>query len=178
MNHKTATDETFLSTAKTMFSRGGFRPFFVGTTATLGRDIIFGGTYSYLRFEITEYIITINNRPCNDPTSILLKKYESNISFISNLIAGSLATILSSPLNYFRNIHYATSPDKKPDNFITITKDLIHRTRQENTLWKKLSYLQSRLRIGWGTARVGVGMAVGSEFYTMCTRSTTTNSIC
>ena len=34
----------------------------------------------------------------------------------------------------------------------------------------RIRYLLARLRIGWGTARVGVGMAFGSEFYSYCSQ--------
>ncbi len=35
-------------------------------------------------------------------------------SMLSNMTAGLVATMLSSPLNYARNIKYATPPTQKP----------------------------------------------------------------
>ena len=145
-------NENFWSTSAKMFKTGGFRVFFVGSMATLQRDLIFGGTFAYIRHELFNQS----------------KKDKSGFS--TNLIAGSIATILSSPYNYVRNIHYATPPEQKPMTssevlyklFITDISTLELSTKE------KLVYLQRRLRIGWGTARVGCGMAFGSMVYNFC----------
>lgn len=36
--------------------------------------------------------------------------------------------------------------------------------------------MQGRLRIGWGTTRVGCGMAIGAKIYHICADSSTRNS--
>jgi hypothetical protein len=95
--------------------------------------------------------------PCHDG-----KKREG---FVVNLISGCLATLLSSPFNYIRNIHYATDPSKDPDRPYRILQDLWRRARQEKTTLCTVKYVQSRLRIGWGTARVGCGMAFAAWMY-------------
>ena len=40
--------------------------------------------------------------------------------------------------------------------------------QEEKELIRKLMLLQQRLRFGWGTLRVAVGMAVGSFIYQRC----------
>lgn len=86
-------------------------------------------------------------------------------TFLTDLISGLIATTLSSPLNYVRNIHYSLPPDVKPASTITVLGELWIRASEEQTSIGKLSHLQSRLRLGWGTARVGCGMALASQFY-------------
>ena len=46
-----------------------------------------------------------------------------------------------------------------------ILKDLLEGAYKEKALFGSLSYVQSRLRLGWGTARVGCGMAFGAYLY-------------
>ena len=84
---------------------------------------------------------------------------------MTDLISGLIATTLSSPLNYVRNIHYSLPPDIKPDSKNKVLTDLWCKAMEEKSIISKLSHLQSRLRLGWGTARVGCGMALASQFY-------------
>ena len=286
-----------------MFKKGGMRPFFVGLSATLSRDIVFGGIYALLRHELhekaVEYKINNNNNintintntttnnkinnnnnnnannisstsststisnfnpnhdltssnsnnnsssnsnnnnktakaatndtttsnnnnsnsnsnnktakaTTNDTTTTSNNKYTSNNNnnfnnnnnnsenamhstniylyssdntiiserrriestrFLINMFSACTATILSSPFNYVRNIHYATPPDVQPQSFKYILYDLIHQANlKEITKYNQLKFVITRLRIGWGTARVGVGMAFGSEFYYFCSQ--------
>ena len=92
---------------------------------------------------------------------------ESRHTFLTDLLAGFVATTLSSPLNYVRNIHYSLPPDIKPDSTYTVLSDLWIRACEEKTFVGKVSHLQSRLRLGWGTARVGCGMAFGAQCYSI-----------
>ena len=132
-----------------MFKTGGVRPFFLGSAATIGRDLIFGSIFSSSRF-------------------ILNENTENRYSLACNLISGCLATLLSSPLNYVRNIHYASSPAQSRVAGAVIIRNLMLEASKQDNTYKGLSFLQQRLRIGWGTLRVGVGMAVGARVYEMC----------
>lgn len=203
---------TFITTASTMFRAGGIRPFFVGATATILRDLGFGGTFAFLRHEFLGKPMSknmsnsidsskYNNRGArgggsNADTSIISRgnssigvsdrndkidlnaerggdrktsKTKAN-SFIVNLFSACIATIASSPLNYVRNIHYATPPSSKAEGSMKILSDLWIAASNEPTLYLKLRHLQSRLRIGWGTARVGCGMAFGAAVYNFCSK--------
>jgi Mitochondrial carrier protein len=86
-------------------------------------------------------------------------------TFLTDLLSGLIATTLSSPLNYVRNIHYSLPPDVKPASTFTVLGELWMKASEEQTSLGRLSHIQSRLRLGWGTARVGCGMALASQFY-------------
>lgn len=140
--------------------KGGIKLFFVGSTATISRDLIFGGIFALFRNELRlVYCNSSSNRK---------QKSSKKIHFCIDLISASFATILASPLNYVRNMHYATLIHEKP---LTIKQHLVllwKQTLQETELLNRLRFLQRRLYIGWGTARVGCGMAVGSYLYSLC----------
>ena len=165
-----ANHHTFWTTAREMFQRGGIRPFFVGTSATVLRDVIFGGSFAIFRREIPLTLNKINNE-----NNTLSDKDKSQIiptikvnQFTINLLAGCLATAASSPINYVRNIHYATPADQPAESHMKILQRLWQLAAAESTFFKRCKYLQSRLRIGWGTARVGCGMALAAQLYDLC----------
>ncbi|RYH28735.1 hypothetical protein EON65_11045 [archaeon] len=145
---------------------GGVRHLFVGTLATVQRDLIFGGCFATMRHELLPVLWKkYDRRKKHDE----VEKKKAN--FVINLLAATTATLLSSPINYVRNMHYATPPDTKPTSTIHILKDLIHSAAQQSTLIKQWYYIQTRLRLGWGTARVGCGMAFGAKVYDLCSNS-------
>ena len=151
-----------------MFKKGGWRPFFVGITATIGRDVVFGGTYAFLRHDLHQrwYL------PLALAKGIPLDSAEDRWAhFKCNVIAACVATILSSPLNYVRTIHYTTPPDVSPLSISTTLKHLYVDVKEKATFSKQVQFLVLRLAVGWGTARVAAGMAIGSEFYYYCSTS-------
>eukprot|EP01041_Mallomonas_annulata_P003939 gene3939-7874_t len=144
---------SFYSTAAYMFKKGGLKTFFFGTSATVSRDLIFGGVFAFLRHEFrflcAEADIHIN-------------------SFFLDVTAGCLATIASSPLNYVRNINYSTPPDQPHITTIKVLTDLFKAADMYDSVWNRMKFIQERLKIGWGTGRVGCGMAFGSLIYSFC----------
>jgi hypothetical protein len=144
-----------------MYRKGGFRPFFVGSAATIQRDLIFGGFYALTRHE----------------QALLLRLFGEDAKpskvrdFGVNVFAASVATVLSSPMNYVRVVHYATPPDVKPATATDILKDLLRSAKRRHTTFDRLAYIQTRLRIGWGTARVGFGMGFSSTLYGICSKN-------
>jgi hypothetical protein len=106
--------ENFFTTAKDMLVKGGIRPFFCGATATIQRDLIFGGCFALFRHEIL-----VTNNSSND--------------LVINLIAACLATIISSPMNYVRNVHYSCPSDVKVEKASKILYDLIINASKEKT---------------------------------------------
>eukprot|EP00607_Mallomonas_marina_P001902 CAMPEP_0182425332 /NCGR_PEP_ID=MMETSP1167-20130531/11732_1 /TAXON_ID=2988 /ORGANISM="Mallomonas Sp, Strain CCMP3275" /LENGTH=307 /DNA_ID=CAMNT_0024605937 /DNA_START=77 /DNA_END=1000 /DNA_ORIENTATION=+ len=141
----------FFTTAKDMYKRGGIKSFFLGTSATVSRDFIFGGVFALLRHEFRykarEEKIKINH-------------------FFLDVAAGCCATLASSPVNYVRNIKYAFPAGHEHDKATKILRDLWTVAMSHPTWFGKIHYLQERLKIGWGTARVGCGMAFASLIYT------------
>ena len=135
--------------ANEMFHKGGIRPFFNGLRPTLFRDIAFGGCYTYLRYTI--------NGPLPD-----------HHQWLGNMISAGIATIVSGPFNLARNEQYATRSKKVAPTIPQVFSTLTQQVAAQHSLSGKLHLLQNRLRIGWGTARVAVGMAFGHWVYDVC----------
>eukprot|EP00536_Pseudo-nitzschia_multiseries_P003687 jgi/Psemu1/186450/e_gw1.58.104.1 len=131
-----------------MFRKGGLRPFGNGMAPTILRDLCFGGTYTFLRLEI-QYVFQL--RP--------------DQQWGANTVAAALATIVSAPFNLVRNVQYATRSREKADGISKVLQDFYREVRSHETTWERARYFQTRLRIGWGTVRVAVGMAFGHLVY-------------
>lgn len=135
------------------------------------RDLIFGGSFAWLRHNLLPTLVQKwkdgNNSEYADKKQTLNHSHSHNrTDFAINMVAATVATILSSPMNYVRNIHYATDPSLKPQTSIHILRELVLRAYRENPTWLgRVHFVQHMLRIGWGTARVGCGMAVGALLY-------------
>ena len=133
-----------------MYRKAGLRPFFNGLRPTLYRDITFGGCYTYLRYAI--------NGPNVPPEH----------QWIGNVSAAAVATVVSGPFNLVRNVQYSTKSEKRAPTIPQVLSKLAEQVAAQNTLSGKFHLLQNRLRIGWGTARVAVGMAFGHFVYDEC----------
>lgn len=127
---------------------GSLRPFTNGLVPTLYRDIVFGGCYTWLRLQLQWYGDLPPER-----------------QWQANLVAAGLATVASGPFNYARNIQYATSSRSSALSTSQVLQDLWNQVRAEPTLERQLRLVQDRLRIGWGTARVALGMAFAHAVY-------------
>jgi len=135
--------------ARRMFEKGGgLRPFFNGLKPTLYRDIVFGGCYTWLRLQIQVWF----DLPAQQ-------------QWQANLVAAALATVVSGPFNYARNMQYATSSRKEALSTWSVLQELVVEVRKEPDRFQKVLLLGNRLRIGWGTARVGMGVAFGHFAY-------------
>jgi hypothetical protein len=130
---------------------GSLRPFGNGLAPTLYRDVVFGGLYTWLRLQMQWWF-----------------SLPPHQQWQANLVAAALATVASGPFNYVRNIQYSTSSAKIPHGTWQVLTDLARQTmtlESAKTVGGKLRYLQQRLRIGWGTARVACGMTFGHAVY-------------
>eukprot|EP00759_Apiculatamorpha_spiralis_P008582 PhF_6_TR15517/c0_g1_i1/m.24143/K15103/UCP2_3, SLC25A8_9; solute carrier family 25 (mitochondrial uncoupling protein), member 8/9 len=141
--------EAYIATATKMFRESGnsLRPFFRGLYPTVLRDTVWGGSFAILNHTLQS----------NDFVS-------SNIlaTFSSATVAAVVATVLSAPLNYVRNKNFAAPLNERPPKPSEALKGLWKNMIQHQApFW----YLQERFGIGWGTLRVGVGMAISSELY-------------
>jgi hypothetical protein len=142
-------------TAKRMVRKGGVVPFLNGMAPTVARDSVFGGVFAGMKFGLN--MLIVDNTSPGDQQPI--------VSFMVSLAAASCACVASSPLNYARNMQYATQPGTTPET----TQHAVYRLF--STAMKReapLAYLQDRLRLGWGTLRVACGMAAGFEIYRAC----------
>jgi hypothetical protein len=129
-----------------MFKRGGVRVFVVGTGATVNRDLVFGGVYALMRHELLTSAKNDGDRKNN--------KKKTPPGFLVNLISACIATVASSPWNYVRNVHYATEKGQSPLPSWAIVRGLWDDAMREGSLFERVRFLQTRLRIGWGTVRV------------------------
>ena len=126
---------------------GNLRPFWNGLLPTLYRDVAFGGCYTYLRFHIQRV-----GR---------LEQWQANI------LAAACATIVSGPFNYVRNIQYGTRSQERALSTWSILVDLWWEAAGQKDLVRRVRFIMTRLRMGWGTARVALGMSLGHTIYDM-----------
>lgn len=125
-----------------------WRPFWNGLLPTLLRDVIFGGCYTWFRFQFKWWF-----------------EWTDAEQYKANMLAAAVATVASGPLNYARNLQYATSSTQQAETTAVVLLGLYHETMAEETVPKRLRLLQQRLRVGWGTARVALGMSFGHYIY-------------
>jgi hypothetical protein len=145
-----------------MWAKGGVQPFMTGSKATVLRDVKFGGVFALLRYYGNRRHFTKDN---SHPKVSLATETLTNIG------AGCVATMVSSPMNYVRNVHYSTPPGTPPADIATIMRNLSKETKKHHRVLHRMQHVQSRLRIGWGTARVGCGMAFASKMYSVCSEN-------
>lgn len=142
------TNRGMLTEAAEMFQKGGLRPFGNGLVPTVYRDLVFGGTYTFLRLELQYHL-----------------ELTAEYQWTANMAAAAMATIVSGPFNLARNVQYATRSKHKADTVAKVLRDFAADTQAQSTLWNKTRFVQNRLRIGWGTVRVAVGMSFGHFLY-------------
>ena len=134
-----------------MWKRGGLRPFGNGLLPTIYRDVVFGGCYTFLRFEYQHHFQTTSEH-----------------QWVGNFLAAMVATVLSGPFNFVRNVQYATKSQDTARTTQEVLERLWRQVRELPTASARFHHLQGRLRIGWGTARVAIGMALGHFVYDEC----------
>jgi Mitochondrial carrier protein len=130
---------------------GSLRPFYNGLLPTVMRDVVFGGTYTWLRLQIKVWF-----------------DLSATEQWMGNFVAAGLATVLSGPFNYVRTIQFATRSQEKAASTLSILGDLTKQTmdvRNESSTLASLRFLQNKLRVGWGTARVAMGMTFAHAVY-------------
>lgn len=145
------TGDPLLTAARKMYKDGGIRPFTKGMLTTVLRDTTFGGVFASLKFGFFLMLQTDKN-----------SKTTTYPLFPFTVLAAGFATIASAPFNYARNMKYCTPPGDKPPSIQGCITRMFQNAFKST---EPFSYVQQRLRLGWGTTRVAVGMAVGYELY-------------
>jgi len=141
---------SFLRSYRTIRNDTGRLGFYRGCFSAILRDMIFGATFSGLRNQ---------KMPGKD---------EKVARFLVNAASCFVATALSAPLNYSRNMQYASSTTKSCPSTIEILLNLKNKIcLEEATLFRRLQSVQAHLRIGWGTGRVSIGMALTELIYSL-----------
>jgi len=127
-----------LEIVRNLHNQFGYRVLSRGLIATVMRDSIFGACFTFLRTRKEQTIWR-----------------DGGAAFV--------ATCLSSPLNYARNMQYAC-----PDQNLRVGTTLValwNRVLLEKGIFARMQKLVSTLCIGYGTVRVAVGMSVGGALY-------------
>lgn len=166
-----------LENAMEMWRRGGYKPFFKGIYAGVARDAIFGVFYETTNFLLDNYCVKeLQNKIPQE-----YNKTKDALYFSTRFFSATLATIMSSPLNYARNIQFKTAPHKPQPLILDIWSDVwresnkalkkaeiaSHTNRNRNTIFScpRLKFFQNKFMIGAGTARAGLGMALGQLLF-------------
>lgn len=119
------------NTLKYVYHKNGLKFCKIGLEALIIRDFIFNVIY--------------------------LKCKNNNNDLLHNCSVICLASIMSSPLHYARNIKYHSN-----DGYIKIYKDLFEGLKSTN---KKFAYTIKQLAIGHGTIRTVAGLYTGQLMY-------------
>ena len=152
---------SWINQVASMHRKGGFHQFTKGVYATMARDITFGAIFSVLRRSRKRKYRMQNAGTSNIAVTI---PYSSSLWIDGS--SAFAATVCSSPFNYVRNMQYEKSTQSIP-TMIRILKDLYHTGLSKGGPSEAVKWWMFRLRIGWGTARVAVGMSFTSFCYEM-----------
>jgi len=152
-----ASNESLVRTARHMARKGGVRPFLKGINSTVIRDTVFGGSFGFL-----QHLLQSSLARSFKPTKEFQQNNKESFTFLASMISGAVATILSSPFNYVRNMQYATAPGHVPPSAAACLSALWAQARSHP---HSFAFIQERFRIGWGTFRVAIGMAFGWDLY-------------
>lgn len=143
---------SFVTTARQLHSSAGPWVFFRGALPTAARDATFGCCFAVRRYFCTGI--------------------DHATDFAVSAACAALGTVLSSPFNYARNLTYAeVSPAGAKYFGFRHLLHLLSDVRDQGSAVAGLHCLQGRLRLGWGTARVAVGMALTDQIYGACVRA-------
>jgi len=143
---------SFVSSAVHLMKTGGISGFNMGIVATTTRDTIFGCVYESSRKALRG-----------------MAPDQGVWRLVSDMNAAAFATACSSPVNYARNMKYAALADGTPlPSVATSLRGLVENTRltaKEKGFGASAVFVQRRLQLGWGTARVGIGIGFGQALF-------------
>lgn len=150
-------DRTFFSSACELWHKGGFKAFNNGLMATITRDAVFGSTYEVLRHLMRQKLAG----------STKYDSYQrSQAEFACNMSAAAAASVLAGPFNHARNKQFATAPGQKQPAVTQVLKSVWRQAITENqSIVSRLMFFGQTFKVGWGTARVAVGMATGQYVF-------------
>lgn len=181
----TVASPTFFGTVRRMYNIGGVSVFFRGIRITMLRDAVFGVVYETMRHSpyarnAAERVHTFANG--HGPS----KTDRDFLSFFINVISALFATIFSAPINYARSMVYGSPLCATPFSVGRLLRNLAVETKYvwksgrsfrdtpiaeynpqaRGQQWKDAwRFLNARLNVGWGSLRVGLGMAVGQYVF-------------
>lgn len=131
-----------LQHAQRMKAQYGVSIFFRGMPYTCLRDSLFAGIF----FPLSE-------------------KYNPNKDFDKDMVIATLASAIGAPVNYARNEIFFNLT-QKPRSLRSLLQKLGNELSEKKTLSSKVNHLLfTRFCLGFGTARVGIGMAFARTTY-------------
>jgi hypothetical protein len=142
--HNWGSEFTWRGSLRDALAHGGPRVLASGMVSTVLRDATFGICYEVGRDR--------------------LRVHSDHVAWqmASAGAAAAVATVFSSPFNYVRSIQYAHLTDEEPRRIVAQLGRLWANAKKESS---PLRYLGQRLRIGWGTARVALSMALAQLIF-------------
>jgi len=145
---------SFSKSTQIMWKQGGYKPFIIGMRATVIRDGLYGCIYELARTLLSN--LELFNSLSFEPAPI---------QFICNLLAAAGATVLSSPINYARIKQFSTPLGEVELGVVKTLVALCHESKSETkSVFGHAHFFYQRLKIGSGTTRAALGMAVGQGF--------------
>jgi len=146
-----------------LIARGGARMLLVGVAPTVARDCAFGGIFTGLRHPLRAWY-------CDERGSVTCLQ-----KFAIDFFAAFVATVPAGPLNYTRTVQFHAAAGIGPET--EGVKELVPSMRQvlyelrdrvvaERTWKGSIQVWNQHVRLGWGSLRMSLGMAVGSSIFT------------
>lgn len=139
---------TFWSVSRRMLQEGGRTIFFRGVGVSVARDAVFGTFYEVLR-----------------SPSFARERHGEWGQFCLNVAAACTASCLSSPLNYCRNVVYGAPLTSCPLRVWSLVSHMRIDWKREETLVAQFRHINTKLNLGWGSFRVGLGMGIGQGVF-------------
>lgn len=145
---------SFLRTARMIRKRAGAKVFFRGLPATVMRDALFGGIFSGMRQSLRSRAVV---------RKYTGTQYLNAAHICADFVAAGVATTVSSPLNYARNMQFGCSLKEPAPTTLAVLVQL-RRETPRGFAGGSLFLLQ-RMKVGWGTLRVAGGMALAAKIF-------------
>jgi len=148
--HAWGTDLELRVVARNMRKEAGLGSFTRGLGTTAVRDSVF--TVLYL----------VGKKYADDWSP------SNGVHFLTNSAISCMATIITAPINYIRNMKYSKGYQNNNPSVSHIYRDLVNQQCPYKTykdVVPIIRYYTHRLAIGWGTLRVGVGIASGQYIF-------------
>ncbi len=149
---------TFTKSFKEIVSSQGWQALGRGQKASLLRDVSHGSIYEMLRYQF-------HHSSKAHLSKHFFSQHQNGIQFFNNCLAACMGTVLAAPFNYARAKQFATPAKDTPASVSFILKDVLKESAAYTTTSARLLFFQQKFRIGIGTGRSALGMAVGQEIF-------------
>jgi hypothetical protein len=150
-----------LENAIRMWQKGGGQPFFKGIVPGVMRDSIFGVTYELLNLVGDTYLLNNLDKSSEDGG---VKRFAF---FGARFFSAAVATTLSSPFNYVRNIQFNSPPEKGQPHCLDVLCNVWQESNKyvkecpDKKLLARMGFFKEKFMVGPGTIRAAAGMGLG-----------------